>query len=273
MNAIDDPPTLTNAPLWQRAQAMFSRAIAAVGAPAAIAAIGLMTRSLRRDMVRWLAPLEHIVRKLLLAEAAELHRKAQADLRAAAARAPRMQIVELRSLGLAAHAPIAEVGCSTPRGGAGGGAIPAASVETPIATARVDIGAPDAWRVSFSLAIPRDPRALPEICGPRIRALWGSSDPTLQEPPPAPQRGHTTDLALLLARRFEALRRVLQDPAPHARRLLRRLLTIRHRFRHVVERYANAQASTGDYDPADPRLRLAAWGLALNAPLAFADTS
>jgi hypothetical protein len=269
MNAIANPPTLTNAPLWQRTHAMFARAIAAVGAPSAIAAIGLLTRSLRRDIVRWLVPLEHIVRKLLLAEAAELHRKAQAELRAAAARGPRMQVIELRSLGLAAHAPIAQLGSSP----SSKGKAPAASVQTQTAATRcADIGAPETWRVSFSLAIPRDPDVLPESRAPRIRALWGSDHPP-QAPTPALQRRHPTDPALLLARRFEALRRILKDPAPHARRLLRRLLAIRRHFRRVVERYAFASASTGDYDPADPRLRSAAWGLALDAPLAFADTS
>lgn len=74
MQAIAEPTSLTTLPLWERTRAMFARAVAAIGAPAAIAAIALITRALRRDIVGWLCPLESIARKLLLAEAAELKR-------------------------------------------------------------------------------------------------------------------------------------------------------------------------------------------------------
>ena len=84
-------------PLWIRARAMFARAVAAIGAPAAIAAITLIGKTLRRDIVAWLCPLEHVVRKLLLAEAAELHRAELARI----ARAPRIERIPLR--GMAQH--------------------------------------------------------------------------------------------------------------------------------------------------------------------------
>ena len=96
MNAIA-PPTLTAEPLWIRARAMFARAVAAIGAPAAIAAITFIGKTLRRDIVAWLCPLEHVVRKLLLAEAAELHRAELARI----ARAPRIERIPLRGM---AHA-------------------------------------------------------------------------------------------------------------------------------------------------------------------------
>lgn len=76
----DDPtaPSLTANPLWTRARAMFARALAALGAISAIAARRTLTPEVRRQIVAWLAPLEHIVRKLLLAEAAPLRQSAKA---------------------------------------------------------------------------------------------------------------------------------------------------------------------------------------------------
>lgn len=61
-------------PLWQRTRASFARAIEAIGAPATIAALTLLTRSLCRVITGRILRLEHLVRKLLLAEATELHR-------------------------------------------------------------------------------------------------------------------------------------------------------------------------------------------------------
>jgi hypothetical protein len=74
-------PDLT--PLWTRTRAMFARALAATGGPVTIAAITGLTRSLQREVAAWIARLETIVRKLLLAEAALLPR-AQARGRALA---------------------------------------------------------------------------------------------------------------------------------------------------------------------------------------------
>jgi hypothetical protein len=78
---------------------------------------------------------------------------------------------------------------------------------------------------------------------------------------------------LRLARRFEALRRVLEDPRPHAERLARLLARAVRRFPEVVRRCVLAPAKTGDYDPADSRLAVEAVARAFNAPGAFEDSS
>jgi hypothetical protein len=84
-------------PLWQRTRASFARAIEAIGTPAAIAALALLTRDLRRAIAGRILRLEHLVRKLLLAEATELHR---AEL-ARAKRAVKIEYIPLR--GMAQH--------------------------------------------------------------------------------------------------------------------------------------------------------------------------
>jgi hypothetical protein len=86
--------TLIAEPLWQRTRASFSRAIDAIGTPAMIVAIATLTRDLRRAIVGRLFRLEHIVRKLLLAEAAELNR---AEI-ARAKRSVRIEHVPLRGM-------------------------------------------------------------------------------------------------------------------------------------------------------------------------------
>jgi hypothetical protein len=63
---------LSHEPLWTRARALFARACAAFGGPAAVAALARLNAALRRRIMGWLAPLECIARKLLLAEAARL---------------------------------------------------------------------------------------------------------------------------------------------------------------------------------------------------------
>jgi hypothetical protein len=65
MHAFSDPSTLSA--LWTRTRAMFERARAAIGEPAAIAMRTALTRETTRDIAGWLARLESIVRKLLLA--------------------------------------------------------------------------------------------------------------------------------------------------------------------------------------------------------------
>ncbi|WP_395645385.1 hypothetical protein [Terricaulis sp.] len=72
MHAIAPSAPLAADPLWARVRAAFARAVAAIGAPAAIAALGLLSRAFRRSIANRIALLEHIVRKLLLAEAGRL---------------------------------------------------------------------------------------------------------------------------------------------------------------------------------------------------------
>jgi hypothetical protein len=94
MTDIAASPSLIADPLWRRARAMFARALAAIGDIAIIAALKTLAPDVRRQIVAWLAPLEHIVRKLLLAEAAALHRRE----RARAKPSVRIEVVPLRGM-------------------------------------------------------------------------------------------------------------------------------------------------------------------------------
>lgn len=238
-------------PLWQRTRASFDRAIAAIGAPALIAALKALTPHLRRAIVGPLCRLEHVVRKLLLTEAAELRRLEHA----AARRAPRLT-----------HIPLAQ---STP---APAVTVAAASPRTP---AQIDLDNPETWRVTFSFCEPRDPRRVAEAQAPRLRLLWGSTPPP--PPPPAPIRAPRTlnpeDAPFHLARRLEAVRRVLADPMPHARRLCRLLVRAVRRFPEIVRRYVFAVCRTNYYDPHDAKLGVDAIAASLDAPLQFPDSS
>jgi hypothetical protein len=261
MTAIAEP--LPTEPLWTRARAMFARAVAAIGAAAAIAAIGALSKSLRRDIVAWLCPLEHVVRKLVLAEAAELHR-------AGAERARRrLKIEHIPLRGMALH-----VGKWSARPPAAQSTkVAAVSVNAPPEASRsnVDKADPETWRAPFSFALPRDPR-LPNARAPRIRALWGPTPPP--PPPRTPRIIRPEDAPFRLARRFEALRRVLEDPRPHAERLARLLAREIPRSRQLVLRYVFAPCRSNAFDPHDPRLGIDAMGAAfVRTETAFADSS
>jgi hypothetical protein len=75
---------------------------------------------------------------------------------------------------------------------------------------------------------------------------------------------------LRLARRLEALRRVLADPAPYVRRLARLLARLRPAF---AERYALAPSSSRYADDDDPRLLVEVMALALASASIFIDSS
>jgi hypothetical protein len=250
MNAIAEAAALTEAPLWERTRAVFARALAAVGAPAAIAAITVLSQAARESVVHWLLLLETIVRRLLLAEAAAL----PAALRP---RGPRLLEVPLRSRGVAA--PVNQT---------------TAPKRTRQATGakRIDLTQPETWPAQFALSLPRDGRLIPDSHAPRMRALWGSS------PPPAPPASPSAprrrlDSAFLLARRLEALRRVLNDPIPHARRLAHRLREAEHRCPQAAHQYLCAAPRVYRYDPCDDRLGIEAFGRAYDRRFAFSDSS
>lgn len=220
---------------------MFARALAAVGAPAAIAAAAL-SRETRRRIIGWLSPLETIVRRLLLAEAAELRRRKAPPLASWSARLP----------------PRTAQACKPDkRGGA--------------ARSKLDISAPETWRVAFSFSLPRDPHAVPESRAPRIRLL-GAAHAAMTPPKPERAGPQRADTPFSLARRLEALRRVLDDPAPHAERLARLLSRAIRRYPQIVRRYWLRSARTGDCDPSDPGLSIDALAASSNAPDAFPDT-
>jgi hypothetical protein len=132
-----------------------------------------------------------------------------------------------------------------------------------------DTTKPETWRVRFALKPPRDPR----LCKhrPRIRALWGD----YVEPPKPPPRAHhsTKPSALRLAMRFEAVRRVLENPAPHVRRLALLMPRLCRRDSHAPMRYATETARPHWSDAVDPRLIVEAIGLALSAAPLFHNSS
>ena len=133
-------------------------------------------------------------------------------------------------------------------------------------------------RATFALSPPRDPLLVPDARAPRIRALWDEGPPifvtalTPANIKHAPVRS-VRDAPVRLARRLEALQRVLENPLPHARRLARLLTRARRRFPEIAHRYLFAPARTGDYDKEDPRLAIDAISAALHAPDVITDSS
>jgi hypothetical protein len=115
---------------------------------------------------------------------------------------------------------------------------------------------------------------VPEAQAPRIRALWGPDPAPPPAPPPrAPRAINPETSALRLALRFEAVRRVLADPLPHARRLAERLRHELRRFPELITRYALAHARTSFRDPADLRLGVDLWPSVFAAEPKLRDTS
>jgi len=134
----------------------------------------------------------------------------------------------------------------------------------------IDLTQPETWPAQFALSLPRAP-TVPERSAARIRDPWSAQPPL--PPPSAPALRRSQSAALQLARRFEAIRRVLNDPLPHVRRLALALRHAVYRCRDAVMRYFTASPRKYDYDAHDPRLRIEAFGQAYQAQFAFADTS
>jgi hypothetical protein len=260
--------------LWTRVRAMFARAAAALllrpgggdaalGMIAEIACCAELSRQRRAKIIAWLAPLENVVRKLLLTKAAALHRAE----RAAAMRAPRIERVPLAGM---AHHWNGRTASLQAR--------PAPAVAEKSAPehprAKVDPARPETWRAHFSLAIPRDPRRIPDARAPRIRALWDddtharrAASPSV--PQPNARVCHALSPAFRLARRFEALRRVLENPSVHAERLARALARETRRRSSIMRDYLFAPCRANGHDPADPRLTVDAICEAFDALEAF----
>jgi hypothetical protein len=151
----------------------------------------------------------------------------------------------------------------------------------------LDKSEPSTWRACFSFALPRNPHVVPNARAPRILNPWGDypqpKKSDTHAPSAAPElttalntrvcHSFSEDAPFRLARRFEALRRVLENPRPHAERLARVLAREARRVPQLVTRYVWASARTNDFDPADARLSLDALGAAFHAPDAFKDTS
>ncbi len=240
---IASPPSST--PIWDRLRATFDRVIAAVGAPAVVALLSLSSRRARYDIVRQLLMLECLVRRLLLAEAAALDPPE-------AERGPRLITIPIRAPGLVT--PLNHVRRPTPQ-----------RAPRPIDPAR-----PETWSAQFSLSLPRDPYVPLDRHAPQIRALWGATAPPPL--PPTPRRERRS-ASFLLARRLEAIRRVLNDPAPHARRLAVAQQRAAARSPEVARRYALASPRRPSYDPYNERLGVDILSLALLARETFSNTS
>lgn len=293
------PPRAPIAPLWARVRAMHARALAAIGDAAAIALLTALPRPLRTRMLAWLHPLEHAVRKLLLAEACDIHRARCA----AAARVPRGPIVTRIPLtGMARHwrpppKPAPARQSSSPqraeravraiaRGAARAPALqrrparPTArlspAAHSPVRTAHareIDLARPHSWRAPFSFAIPQDPRFVSNARAPRIRNPWAEHAPAPSPPPRAPRMLKPELAPFRLARRFEALRRVIDNPAPYAMALAQLMVRQVRRWRSVVHAYIIAPCRSDRRDPDDPRLGVDCMGAAFVRQDAFLDSS
>jgi hypothetical protein len=244
MHAASPPPPDTTL-LWERLRALFARVVAAIGAPAIIAALTLAPR-MGTEIVRQLALVEILARKLLLADAVAL-------VPAPAQRGPRLVVTPLRASGLYTLNQTRRRTDMRARANA------------------IDPANPETWSARFALALPRDPRVVQERRAPRIRTFWGDAP----APPPAPETAPRPRQAeaFRIARRAEALRRVLNDPAPYARRLsLARGLGVA-RSREIITRYALRAPRRFVGDERDPRLTIDIFSVAVRAHAVLADTS
>lgn len=226
---------------------MFARARAAIGEPQAIAARTALTRETKRDIAGWLARLESIVRKLLLALAAGLVQ----EQRASARRGPQLVFVQPHRAATLTQTKAAHESARQ---------------------RDFDRAQPETWSARFALAPPRDPRAVPESQAPRIRPLWGPALPAPAAPKPRAAK-NASEPALRFALRLEALRRVLADPIPHAKRLARIFSRLSRRYPDAAARFAIAPARPCLGDLEDPRLIVDAIAIAITAAPVLADTS
>lgn len=236
------PPPQENPLLWERLRALFTRVIAAIGAPAVIAALSLSPR-MRAEMSRQLALVEVMARKLLLAEAVALMAPPE--------RGPR--VVET---------PLAADGLYT---------LPPSRRRAGVRTRAIDPADPETWPARFALALPRDSRAVQDRRAPRIRALWGETHAAAPLKQPAPRRHHSD--AFRVARRAEALRRVLDNPAPYARRLARARRIGVARSREAITHYALRAPRRFVGDRHDPKLTIDIFSAAIRAHAILTDTS
>jgi hypothetical protein len=227
-------PTDPIAYIWREARTWFTDAMRDFAGPAEIART--LAQDLRSAIRRRLLLIESLLMKLLLIEAARLHPfpDARPDARGLSAVARRPK-AEARRLG-----PITTIEASK--------VASAPHLQTPAAmdprlgAARQagngyaeDAADPSTWRVRFRLRIPREPNAHQP---PRDNGGARAHDPgdiwreqarrqlaDRFHPKPDAEAAHRRDQAKArkLARRFEALRRVLADPRRVIARLARML--------------------------------------------------
>lgn len=235
------PPSPPTPQLWQRLRALFARVIAAIGAPALIAALA---PRMRAGITAQLALVEILARKLLLAEVAALASTPQ--------RGPRLIETTLKASGLYTFRSSRDARAS--------------SVHR-----NTDKNNSESWSVRFALAIPRDPRAVADRCAPRIRALFGTAPAHSRAIERTPHHRNTN--AFLVARRIEALRSMLRDPTPYVLRLARARRIGVSRSREIIQRYAFKAPRRLISDRYDPRLSIDIFACAMRAHDILTDTS
>lgn len=242
MHSTQSPPQTPTPLLWDRLRALFERIITVIGAPAIIATLTLAPLT-RTGIVRQLALVEILARKLLLAEAAALIPPPQ--------RSPRVVEIQLSATGLYTAPPTHRITRATPKPRA------------------IDLTKPETWPARFALAIPRG-QIVSGREAPRIRSLWSES----RTPPPAPERKpiQRNSDAFLVARRAEALRRMLHDPTPYVTRLSRARRICVARSRQTITRYALKAPRRFVGDRHDPRLTLDIFSAAVRAHALLLDS-
>lgn len=225
------PPTSHSVPtLWERARTLFDATVSTVGSAFALAYRQSFRRNERRELLIRLAPIEKLVRTLLVIEAITWLLMTPEGLRMRrAARACTIPTARpqssSRSPDAASIVPHTEAVKERARADA---ASEFSAVDPPEWQCRFGIlhWAPDAldtrdW-VRPREAAKAGVRARPWVCL--------LDDPLPQRPaPPSINVEDDDDLtgpALTLARRLEALRRVIETPEPSIRRLAARLASI-----------------------------------------------
>ncbi|MEJ0059653.1 MAG: hypothetical protein WDM79_08840 [Terricaulis sp.] len=206
--------------LWRIAEDMLALMTLALGGPGLIAAIERLTRSTKRDILDWLAPLELLVRRLLLVEAAKLPRPAEPR---AMPRALALRLVKSWQTR------------RKPR------------------LMPIEPNRPSTWRVSFRIALPPDPSERKRtddaphihVLGrpSMVRDIWRDQAAEARKAALAKRSATRANTTLKrLAQRFEAVRRVIADPAPHALRLARVLARKARAAFAAARRLADAPA-------------------------------
>lgn len=208
--------------LWTNTRTWLADTVDRFGGPSAIA--GLFTRGARRVVARSLRAFEILVMKLLVVEAAEVNPQAIARGQGARTQS-RSQPYEL------------------------------------------DLAHPETWDVRFIPCIPPAPvePPSPADAGPRIRSL---ARPVLVRDVMADNAKREACLRMAavrdlrgridhererlkaerLARRFEALRRVLLNPKPYAERLKRKLLALAEEAYDATMRIVLKRPPAGELD-------------------------
>ncbi len=202
-------PLPATAQLWAQIAGLLDLFVRAFGTAARLMAQHTLPRRDARDGSRWLADIEATVRRLLYAEAVALALPAPAT-RASRAPPPRPPTAQAIAIDPYAYRDMMLGGPTLLR------------ISGP--------GAPDAahWKVHFKLDAER--------AGFAGRDRAPSDAPAAATQPCAPRATHVA--ADRLARRLEAVRRVIADPSPWVRRLARLL----HRRPRLAARLAQPVA-------------------------------